>query len=266
MVGAPPLPSRGVADEQGRLTQDEAAAVFRRAAELEAEADPTGATAGGLDRTAVEVAAVEAGLSPAAVRRAMSELEAGRLSVERGRRFSWKASTATVERALPMPAGTAVATIEAFLRRQTFRTVRRRGDVSVWEPASGLSAQVVRGTDLSGRLRLKKVNLVTVCVTPDLTGLSCTVRIDLDFTAERRKQRGGAITGVVVGTTVVAGAATAAVIGPELALLAVPGGAGIGVGGWFGARSSYSSAVDKAVSAIELVLDELEAGASAGRY
>ena len=58
------------------LTEDEVALVFRRAAELEAQAPGERAH---LDLATLEQIAVEAGLSPAAVRQAVDELRTGRL-------------------------------------------------------------------------------------------------------------------------------------------------------------------------------------------
>ena len=90
-----------------------------------------------------------------------------------------------------MPARRATEALESYLRLQTLRVARRRGNVSVWEPSAGLAAKIMRGTDLQGRIRLKTVNGVTLCVTDDGSG-GCVVQIDLDFTHTRRANRNGA--------------------------------------------------------------------------
>ena len=269
-----------------RLTEDEAAAIFRRAAELDDSRAADGAgggSAGGLERVAVERAAVEVGLSVASVRRALAELDAGQLrsaasaSLSLRSRWRWADGVATIERRLPLSAVEAQAAMETYLRRQTLRVARRRGPVSVWEPASGLTASIVRTTDLSGRLRLKSVSQVTLCVVADDAasddedgqrrggrggrGRGCHVQVDVDFSKARRENRGGAIAGAVLGVAIATGGVVGAVVGgAEAALLAVPGGAAAVTGTWFGARSTYAKAVARAVSAVELALDELEEG------
>jgi hypothetical protein len=119
----------------------------------------------------------------------------------------------------------------------------------------------MRTTDVSGRIRLKSVTRVTLCTTDEgPPGRGCVGRIDLDFSLQRRNQRGAAVLGSLTGGTAAAAGVAGAVLGPELALLAVPGGGILALGAWFMARSSYSTSVDRAVSAIELVLDDLERG------
>ena len=239
-----------------RLTEDEAAAVFRRAAELD-DAAPD-ARSGGLDRIAVERAALEVGLSRSSVHRALAELDAGSLrpAVSPANRWRWRDGVATVERIVDVQPSVAQAHLDAYLKRQTLRVTRRRGPITVWELAEGVTASVVRGIDLQGRLRLKSVSAVTLCVMPDEAGSH--IRVDLDFKKARRDNRAGAIVGSVVGALAIAGGVTGAVFGAEAALIALPGGTAMGIGSWFGARSGYATIVDKAVQAVELALDNLE--------
>ena len=238
-----------------RLTEDEAAAVFRRAAELDESAAATRSSATGLDRVAVERAAVEVGLSPSAVQRALAELDAGRLS-DRPSPFQWREGVATVERIVAVSPDEAQAELEAYLRRQTMRVARRRGPITVWELAEGMTASVVRGIDVHGRLRLKSVSGVTLCVMPVDDGTH--VRVDLDFRKARNDNRVGAIFGSVLGGTAIVGGAVAALLGAEAAIAAVPIGGVVSAGAFFGSRSGYADIVDRAVRAIELALDELE--------
>ncbi|HVM07053.1 MAG TPA: hypothetical protein VM345_01200 [Acidimicrobiales bacterium] len=236
-----------------RLTEDEAAAVFRRAAELDDARSPDER---GLDRLAIERAAAEVGLAPASVRQALAELDAGRLTVAQRSRWRWNDQVATVDRRLPQTADAVRHHLEIYLQRQTLRVARRRGVVSIWEPATGLGATIVRKTDLSARLRLRDVSQVTLCVTGD--SREAHVRVDLDFSRVRSANRSGAIAGAAIGGGLAMAGAAGLVAGVELALLALPGGAALSAGTWVGARSNYAQTVSRAVNAIELVLDELD--------
>jgi hypothetical protein len=244
------------------LTEDEVALVFRRAAELEAEEPGDRAT---FDVATLERIAVEAGLSPAAVRRAVAELQAGRLvpAVEDGRRW-WRPvvpPSVVVERRLAVPADAVSRRLESYLRQQTFRVVRRRGELTVWEPNRGLAANLARGVDLSDRLRLRRVDGVEVQVLRDGShGQHADVRIVLDLTRVRRNAQGGTITGIGFGAVGAVGGATAVVLGVPAALLSEPLFVAMAAGSHFGARSTYAKHVKKAVDAVELVLDELEEG------
>ena len=228
--------------------------MFRRAAELDDARQPDDR---GLDRLAVERAALEVGLAPASVQQALAELDAGRLRVERHRaRWRWADEIATIDRHIPQSADGARHHIETYLKQQTMRVARRRGVVTVWEPATGLGATILRKTDLAARIRLRDVSSVSVCVTGDRHG--CHVRVDLDFHKSRTNNRGGAIAGAVLGGLIATGGLAGVVAGAEVAVLAIAGGAATAGGTFYGARSTYAQTVAKAANAIELVLDELD--------
>jgi hypothetical protein len=235
-----------------RLSEDEAAAVFRRAAEL----DDARATTGGFDRIAIERAAVEVGLAPASVQQALAELDAGKLAARTRSAWRWRDRVASVERVVPVRADEARYELETYLRRQMFRVARRPGVITVWEPATGLTASIVRGTDLHGRIRLKGVSTVTISVHDHPGG--CRVCIDLDFKKARSDHRAGAIAGGIVGTTAMLAGAIGVATGAEPMAFAVAGGAAAIGGTFFGTRSGYSAVVEKAVAAVELALDELD--------
>ena len=246
------------------LSEDEVALVFRRAAELEAEAPGDRAE---FDVATLERIAAEAGLSPAAVRQAIAELHTGRLVPAppegRPRRRLATApavpSTVVVERRISAPPDVVRHRLDSYLKLQMFRVCRRRGDLTIWEPSRSLAANVMRGIDLVDRIRLRRVDGLEVQVTPDGDhGRRAHVRIVLDVSRVHRNARSGTLAGGALGASgVVAGIAGLAVGLPELALV-VPFTTGAATAAHFGSRSTYAKHVKRAVDAIELVLDELE--------
>ena len=249
-----------MADER-LLNEDEVALVFRRAAEIEAE---TPGPRTELDVDALERIAVEAGLSPTAVRQAVAELRTGRLTVpaadDRRRRLAPAVpDRITIERRLALPPREVATRLEGFLRQQTFRVCRRRGSLTIWEPARGLAANVVRGIDIVDRVRLRRVEGVELQVDDDPSGGRGThVRIVLDVSRVHRNARNGTLAAAGLGASgVVAGIAGLAFGAPEVALL-LPVTSGAGVAAHVGSRSTYAKHLKRAVDAVELVLDELE--------
>src|SRR5947207_2461354 len=95
-----------------QVSNDEAAAVFRRAAELDVRRQ-TGDTRS-LDLAALEQAGVEAGLSRDSIRQALAEIKAG--SVDVGVRRD-----AVVTRTLGVDAEALEWDVERFMRQQNFR-------------------------------------------------------------------------------------------------------------------------------------------------
>lgn len=240
------------------LSEDEAALVFRRAAEIEGE------DAG--DRSAFDVAtleriAAEAGLSPAAVRQAVAELHAGRLAPadDRRRRAPAVPASVVIDRRLGVPPEVVAQRLDGYLRAQMFRVCRRRGPLTIWEPSRGLAANLVRGIDVVDRMRLRRVDGLEVQVDAEGDRAQRThVRIVLDLSKVHRNARNGSLAGGALGASgVIAGVAGVAIGLPELAL-ALPLTAGGGTAAHLGARSTYAKHVKRAVDAIELVLDELE--------
>ena len=242
------------------LSEDEAALVFRRAAEIEAQSPGDKA---GFDVETLERIAAEAGLSPAAVRQAVAELQTGRLpatTTPAGRgRLRAVPSAVTVERRMAVPAATVASRLETYLRSQTFRVCRRRGSLTIWEPGRGLAANLVRGIDVVDRVRLRRVDGLEVHVEPEgERGERTHVRIVLDLSTVHRNARNGTIAGGALGVAGVVAGAAGVVLGAPEVLIALPATTGSGAGAWFGARNTYAKHVKRAVDAIELVLDELE--------
>ena len=247
--------------EERLLTEDEVALVFRRAAEIEGE-EP-GHRGGEFDVATLERIAVEAGLSPDAVRRAVAELRAGQLvpvDAKPARRMAVPIpATAVIERRLSIDSQTVSRRLDTYLKGQTFRVARRHGDLTVWEPSASLVANLARGVDLGDRMRLRGVSGVEVHLLRDGDhGQHTRVRIVLDLSRVRRNARTGTITGGAFGVAGIAAVATGFAIGvPEVGLV-LPLTTGIAAGAHFGARSTNQKHVKRAVDAVELVLDELE--------
>jgi hypothetical protein len=127
------------------VTPEQAAEVFRRAAELE------GAGSGGdgplLDDGDLEEVGREVGLTPASVRAALAEWRAGALVP--GPEVRW--GIVISARVVPGSTGDVLAVIDDEARRNQLGVVRRAAGVTVWSRAPGVSAAIARG--LRGRRR-----------------------------------------------------------------------------------------------------------------
>ena len=212
------------------LTQDQIALVLGRAAELDRELASPPDT--GLDDTAVEQAAVEAGISSASVRRALAEWRAGVLVEAPGarpKRYVLGPPTLTVCRSLPGPAAAVEQQLHRFLHDQLFELRRDFGTRTTWIRRRGLEATARRAVDraVGNRLVLREVNHVDLSVV-DEDEEWALVRLDLDVLAHRHAQGTIAGSATAVGGGVAVG--TAAVAGLHPALLAASA-AGAGVMG-----------------------------------
>lgn len=233
------------------LTPDEAAAVLRRAAELDA-ADPHDDER--LDERVLREAAQEVGLSGEAVDRAVRELRAGALQplppLPPDRRAGLPVLV-TVERTHPLPPDRLAAGLDAWLRGQWFAPRRRRGDACDWEPRTGSLARARRAVDLGRHLRLADVRRLRV-----ETGSGSRVRL----TADLGDLRTGMLVGWVAAPTALVGGVTALAVGagPEL-LLAGPAGLAAGGAGWLSARRTLEVRTARVREELELALDQLPA-------
>ena len=239
------------------VTTDEAAWVFRRAAELEAAvgAGPEAL----LDVRTLEAAGVEAGLSPASIRAALVELRAGALAAPDPEPDEPSGRRAIVRtRAVPGPAAEVARALDELARRNVLSVRRRRGAGTVWERRTGVLAacQRVRPSPLCGVARLT-ATLGPVPGAPDL------VRVELraDPLPARRlvplRTRVRVGTGVGAGAAVTAAAVAASPLVPADLLLAVAGAGGAawaGASGVRAAREARSSLGD----ALAYALDRLE--------
>lgn len=246
------------------LTQDELAAVLRRAAELDAEGGLP-VPAGGLDPRVVEAAAVEAGLSPSAVRRALDEvLHPDEHPPDIYAEGVLPSRELIVEREVPGTAEEVEARVGRFLRRQRFEQTRVFADGSRWAPRQGLAANIIRGIDPGGKLALKQVRAVSVTVSSlvpvtedgDQTAL---VRVALDLKGVRSIHTTWLGVGGAAGAGAVVGSAAWLGVDP-LALLSLPVAGGLTYGGHLVGRHEVRSEVEKIHTSVAGLLDQLEHG------
>jgi hypothetical protein len=245
-----------VADTQRppRLSTDDAALVLRRAVELDAQADAAGGGPLGFDPAALEAAAEEVGLSPAAVRQAVAELRAGALAPadERGAKVAPSRSVVR-QRLVEPPTTTVQSTIDRFLRTQMFELGHRAGDRTVYRPRRDMVAHLRRSLDFAGSIRLDGLRTVTTVVAP--ADERTLVRIE----AELATSRATAVTrGAAAGATlaVVGGFAGAVAGQPDVLIVALPVGTAVGAGGVRLSESRWRRQRDGVGEALDRLLDK----------
>lgn len=232
-----------------RLTDEEVARVLRRAAELDRAALGRD-LAGGLPVEAVEAAAAEVGLAPAAVRQAVAELRAGALDPQ-------PADVDVVcARVVPGEPGAVLTSVGRWLGSQALVRTRDRGREQVWRPREDVVAALQRRLDLAGAIRLRRVEEVVVR-TVEVEGgtlVRLVARLERSVRAAPAVGSGvGATAGAVAGGVL-------ALLEPELALAAAPGAAVGGTVGWRIGRGVRARDRRRAAEALDGVLDELELG------
>jgi hypothetical protein len=261
-----PNPAGGAVPRRpaGRLTGDEVALVLHRAAELEAadgDADPAA-----YDPVAVEEAAAEVGLSPAAVRRAVAELRVGALPAEpdadpgragrAGRPGRAMVSRRVCDqRLVDLTPDAALAKVDRFLRTQMFETRRRSGDRSLYRHRNDLVAGLRRKLDFAGAIRLEGLTLVDVVVTPVEGGT--LIRIEAELAASRANVLAGSAA-AGAGTTVVTGLIGAIIVEPALVIASLPAGLLVGGGGARVATARWQRRRDDVAEVLAGLLDTLE--------
>lgn len=235
------------------LTPDDAAAVLRRAAEL----DTASLSAhDALDEQVVRDAAREVGLSEAAVDRAVAEWRSGVLeplpALSPDVRVGLLATVAAESRVL-LPPDVTAERMQAWLRGQWFERRRVRGNESEWAPRPGLLAGARRAVDVQKRLRLSGVGRVRLCVAPAAQGSRVRLVADLG------EARSGMLAGLVAAPAVIAGGVVGTVLSLDGldVLLALPSAAGAGGLGWLGARRVLAGRRATLTEDLERVLDEL---------
>jgi hypothetical protein len=216
------------------LTRDEVARVLHRASEIEAAADGPGG-ADGYDAEAIERAAVEVGLSAAAVRQAVAELRVGVLPddgaapAKRANRSRAATSRFVTQQRLVERRPEAVhAAVDRFLRSQMLELRRRSADRSLYRPRRDLVASLRRGLDFAGAIKLDGIRTVSLLVTPaDERTLVC---VEAELTSSRGNVMAGAA-GVGAAVAVLMGLGGALAAEPGLVIASVPTGAAVGAGG-----------------------------------
>jgi hypothetical protein len=251
------LPDRGVDSPAQRrpVPEDAVAAVFARAAELDAELSPGDAPAV-LDVEALVEVGLAVGLSPEAVRRAVAEHQAGALVPTPPPPGTWVGPRAAVaERRVGGDARRVRRGIEHDLGRQWFRKVRGVDGRSLWVARDDLKARLARQVDFRHRLVLKGVSAV-VLTTVDCGAGEVAVRLEAD-PAERRNGLGWMVAGLTTtGATV--GLVAAAVAGFDAAALLVPATAAAGGGGGVAlARRSYLDQLARLGDDLEGMIDRV---------
>ena len=244
------------ADRPTRLTSDQVALVLRRAAELDALTTAPGED-DGYDPGAVEEAAREVGLSPAAVRQAVAELRVGALpapAADRRPARAGRSRIVTHQRLVDVTPASVQATVERFMRTQMFELRRRAGDRSLYRPRSDLVASLRRGLDFAGAIKLD--GLRTVSVTAIEADDRTLVRLEAELTASRANAvAGGAAAGTAVA--LLTGLTGALLSEPVLVVGALPAGAAVGGGGIRVAEARWRKRRDDVAEALDALLDRL---------
>jgi hypothetical protein len=228
-----------------RLTVEQAAAVFRRAAELEAAGVRGDAV---LDDQALEDVAREVGLSPASIREALAELRGGALAP--GPSITW--GTVSSSRVVSGTRHDVLAALDDEARRNLLGVVRSTDDQTVWARTAGFSSAVARS--LRGRhhhpllaLSDLKATLVDVPSRPLRVRLEGTLVFPWRLLSARAQ---------VLAASGVGGGAALALFYTGLDGLdlvgAVTATAGIGIG-----LRSYRRSVVAAESALDALLERL---------
>jgi hypothetical protein len=232
------------------LSSDEAALVLRRAAEL---SGPVELGSPGLDRAALEEAAAEVGIEPAAVRRALAELDAGVLAPADGPRLI------SVRRAIERPFNQVDTDLRLLLRRELFQIRRDTGARSLWVRREALAAQAIRlANRFTGHLRMTAVRGVDAHVVT-IDESTTLVQLHINTRAYRRWETAGMAGSAAAGAS--GAAAGVSVLGVHpLGLAAAGGAAVIGALGCAGAAAAYRGRIADVEAAAEGVLDELAKG------
>lgn len=244
------------------LTPEDAAAVLRRASELDT---PALEQHGALDEQVVRDAAREVGLSPRAVDQAVAEWRAGALQplppLQTGRRLGLLASV-VVEAQIAIPPDDAHRQVQTWLDTQWFEQRRHRGSETEWRPRPGLLATARRAVDFNRTMRLSRVDRLTTCLAPAAGG----TRVRL--VAELTDLRAGLSAGLVIAPGVLTGVLTGVVVAtgnpmPEV-LLSLPVALGVGGAGWLASsavlatnRARVAEELERAVSQLELLQPRL---------
>jgi hypothetical protein len=250
---APRPPSRG-------LDRDELDRVIRRATELQfAGSDSEG---GRMSEDEVIRIGREVGLAPEHVRRALGELRAESLLPTPPRESGvgtrlFGPARVGASRVVPGTAPEVARALEEYLRvGESLRQVRKRGLHSRWEPEQGIVAGLQRSLGWGGRTyELARTKELEVRVEALEDGFSL-VALEADLSSVRAEVGWGWGLGLGTGGAGL-GFGLGMAVGFPLAavpLAAVGAGAGIGFG-----RRDFAGKVDRVRTAMEGILDRLEA-------
>ncbi|MDP9387825.1 MAG: hypothetical protein M3Q48_07815 [Actinomycetota bacterium] len=230
-----------------RLSGDEAALVFRRAAELEA-ARQAASRDDALELEAVEAAGREVGLSPTAVREAVAELRARGVPGTPGAAVGL--TDADAARTVHGPRRSVERSVVDFLEGEVLVRERDLGDRTVWVREPGLEAAIERRIEA---VDLRPVRRLVAAVVPVPGERRTHVRFEVEVAGPSTSLRAG-----VPLAAASAGAAAAAFVEP----VAAGGVAAVGLVlaglGWRSARAARRRAAGHVKQALERFLDWLE--------
>ena len=243
------------------LTREEVALVLHRASEIEAAAADGLTTGDRYDAEAVELAAVEVGLSPAAVRQAVAELRIGALPVTTARPAKRvdrsRAPTSrfvTQQRLVERRPDAIHAAVDRFLRSQMLELRRRGGDRSLYRPRRDLVASLRRSLDFAGAIKLDGIRTVSLLATP--ADERTLVRLEAELASSRANVVAGAA-GTGAGVALLMGVGGALMAEPGLVIAAVPAGAAVGAGGLRVAGGRWRQRRDDVEEVLAALLDRL---------
>lgn len=241
-----------------RLDPDTAGAIIRRATELDTArldgAEP------GLDRYALEAAAGEVGLSPAAVRRALAEHDAGVLGAPDAGRSILGPARARSIRTVDLPVALAGQHVDRWLKAQLLEVHRRAPDHVEWRRRDDLGAKLRRKVDPAKKVRLSGVDGVFASVVDDGDGRTI-VRLEADLRHTRDGLRTGVVGAPAAAGTVLGGVGVAFFAGePALVAAGIPLGIALGGTGLLVARRTLAQELDDAQRVLDLFLDDLDRG------
>ncbi len=242
--------------------------MIRRATELQFE-DHLPAPAGELlrEEDVLRVGA-DVGLDAQHLRRALGELRAESLRphppLDRG---PWRAligeGYVRVSRHVPGQASEVDERLAGHLEvGESLTRIRKRGDVSLWEPQGGFVAGLQRAVGWRGfSYRLARAASVELAVSRFDEGHALVTMV-ADVRKLRAVAGGGWIGGVSAGGLAVAGVTGAILSLPAAAfpLLLLPGALGGAALGRLGARSQLRQERDRIRLVMEGILDRLESG------
>jgi hypothetical protein len=231
------------------LSNDEAAAVFRRAAELDAR---NGLAPAVLDEKALLEVAREAGLSVHAVRQAIDELRRGQLE-DHATPTLRSSQPVTVRRIVQRDLRAAAAELRSCFADQLFAPLRDLDELMVFTRRADLVAGITRGFK---KPALRHARLVEASVVDRHDG-TCEVTLRADITGARSGALwgiGAGATGATAGTGLGIGLAIG--VAPPLLLVAVPTVA-IGAIAATASRRFYIGAVAQTRVVLNGILDQL---------
>ncbi len=235
---------------EDRLTDEEVARVLRRASEL----DPATTTPAdsGMPGAAVEAAAAEVGLSPAAVRQAVAELRTGALD-EPG-------ALVVCARVVPGSSADALVSVGHWLKGQAMVRARDRVTEQVWRPREDVMARIQRRLDFAAAIRLRAADEVVVRAVDVEDGSLVRLTVHLEPPIAGAPRLGAGIGGAGGVLAAVGLAAATGDPGPVLVLGTAPAAGTGGYIGWRIGRRVRERERQRVGEAIDGLLDELELG------